>query len=473
MIIRHSTLSFLALAIPLFVGLFTVPSIINGLGVERFGVLTLIWALVGYASIFDFGIARALTKRVAELKGNVEQIQSVAWTGLAILVALGITVGAVILIYGRLFTFSKSALIGSELTYSIQLLVASVPFVMLSGGLRGVLEGVHRFGSVAVVRLCFGLITFGAPVLVVSIAPRLDAIVGMMLIGRVVSCLGLAYACREYLPRNKPSVNQQLIEAKLMFQFGRWITLSNLVSPIMVYMDRFFLASSLYANDLAFYTTPYEFVTKLFIVPSALTGVLFPRMARDAQLKKNGGRLLVAGCSATLFLLAPITAGLSLFAKEIIGWWISPDFAVNASAPLQILAAGVLINSLAQIFQTHLFGYGYASWMARLHMVELFIYLPVLYFFLNQFGIEGVAFAWTLRVSADAILLACKTGRSSRSSGRDSWLIIFIGHFAGIVMLVGIQFNFLTKLIIWFGICLVTAGFSFWVFRKTVMWAEK
>ncbi|MFS6652683.1 hypothetical protein WHK00_14665, partial [Staphylococcus aureus] len=44
---------------------FTIPYLIKQVGVEAFGVLTLIWALIGYFSLFDFGLGRALTQQVA------------------------------------------------------------------------------------------------------------------------------------------------------------------------------------------------------------------------------------------------------------------------------------------------------------------------------------------------------------------------------------------------------------------------
>ena len=38
------------------VGILAIPILINGLGTERFGILTLAWAVTGYFSIFDLGI---------------------------------------------------------------------------------------------------------------------------------------------------------------------------------------------------------------------------------------------------------------------------------------------------------------------------------------------------------------------------------------------------------------------------------
>src|SRR5437667_12210334 len=52
--------------LPMIVAVITVPLLVRGLGVARFGVLSLSYVLIGYFSLFDLGIGRALTKLVAD-----------------------------------------------------------------------------------------------------------------------------------------------------------------------------------------------------------------------------------------------------------------------------------------------------------------------------------------------------------------------------------------------------------------------
>lgn len=56
--------SLLGNVLPLGIGLMTMPMLISQLGVERFEVLNLAWLLVGYFSLFDFGLGRALARLV-------------------------------------------------------------------------------------------------------------------------------------------------------------------------------------------------------------------------------------------------------------------------------------------------------------------------------------------------------------------------------------------------------------------------
>src|SRR5215472_15382345 len=76
---------------PMLVAVFCIPILIRGLGKERFGVLTLAWALIGYASLFDLGLGRALTQMVAKKLGTGEEreIPSLVWTSLLLMLVLG------------------------------------------------------------------------------------------------------------------------------------------------------------------------------------------------------------------------------------------------------------------------------------------------------------------------------------------------------------------------------------------------
>jgi len=67
---RNVLWNLLGTGAPLLVALFAIPLLIEGLGTERFGVLLIAWMVVGYFSLFDMGLGRALTKLVAEKLGK-------------------------------------------------------------------------------------------------------------------------------------------------------------------------------------------------------------------------------------------------------------------------------------------------------------------------------------------------------------------------------------------------------------------
>src|SRR5579872_6306512 len=78
--------------LPLLVGLLAVPWLLRYLGVERFGILSIAWALLGYMGQFDLGLGRATTKYVAEClgRGDARNLPGLFWTSLLSQVAFGV-----------------------------------------------------------------------------------------------------------------------------------------------------------------------------------------------------------------------------------------------------------------------------------------------------------------------------------------------------------------------------------------------
>src|SRR6266851_6804804 len=72
-VLRHTFMNLAGLGLPLVAAIFTIPSLIRKLGDERFGLLTLVWAIVGYFGLFDFGLGRALTQQFSVLIARDEQ----------------------------------------------------------------------------------------------------------------------------------------------------------------------------------------------------------------------------------------------------------------------------------------------------------------------------------------------------------------------------------------------------------------
>src|ERR1700733_1905243 len=53
-------------SMPVLAAAIAIPILVHRLGADRFGVLTLSWAVAGYFGLFDFGLGRALTKGMGQ-----------------------------------------------------------------------------------------------------------------------------------------------------------------------------------------------------------------------------------------------------------------------------------------------------------------------------------------------------------------------------------------------------------------------
>ena len=81
-IARNTFWNIMGFCAPVLVAIFCIPPMIRGLGKDQFGLLTLVWMLVGYFTIFDMGIGRALTRIAAERigQGREKELPGLFWT---------------------------------------------------------------------------------------------------------------------------------------------------------------------------------------------------------------------------------------------------------------------------------------------------------------------------------------------------------------------------------------------------------
>ncbi|MBI5870714.1 MAG: flippase [Actinobacteria bacterium] len=416
LLVKNTGWNLVGQSIPLLVGIITIPFLIRGLEIDRFGVLTLVWILIGYFSLFDFGLGRALTKLVAEKLGAGEEyeIPPLIWTGLSIMMVLG-AVGALVL--GLLSSVLVTDVLKvpedlqSETIKAFYLLALSVPLVVGTAGLGGILEAHQRFDLLNAVRVPMGIFMYAGPLLVLPFTNNLVIITAVLAAGRLIAMLVHLILCFHIFPGLRREFRLQRSVIKSLFLFGSWMTVSNIISPIMVRFDRFLIGAMISVTAVAYYSTPYEVVTKLLLVPAAVVGVLFPAFITSfAQDKKHTQLLFMRGVKYIFLSLFPVTLVIVTLAHEGLNLWLGEEFAQNSTRVLQLLAIGVLVNGIAQIPFGLIQGAGRPDITAKFHMFELPIYLGVLWWVVRGYGIEGAAIAWVVRALLDAVLLFAFAG---------------------------------------------------------------
>ncbi len=157
-----------------------------------------------------------------------------------------------------------------------------------------------------------------------------------------------------------------------LLRFGGWMTVTNVVGPLMVTLDRFLIGALVSMTAVAYYATPYEIVTKFWLLPGALMGVMFP--AFSAGFEQNRERTaLLFGRSVKLLLLVlfPVMLCTIALAQDGLRLWLGAEFAQHSFRVLQWLAVGVFINSLAFVPFSLLQGVGRPDITATLHLIEL------------------------------------------------------------------------------------------------------
>lgn len=406
---RNSVWNLFGQVAPILLAILVIPRLIEALGHDRYGFLAIVWTVIGYVGIFDLGVGRAMTRVVAERLGANDRqgADAVAQTAMMFLFLVGIAVAAMFL----LFAGTIVGLLGvpeemrEEGVNAVRILAIGVPFVMLTSGYRGCLEAYAKFPMLNMIRAGMGLFTYLAPLLAVSlISPRLEVMVSSVVVMRLVANQVHRWAttreCGVVLHLRK----MEIARLKQLVGLGGWMTVSNVIGPVMSDLDRLIIGTLVPVATVGYYATAFDVVNQVIMMPYAITSAAFPVIA-GFQSQESARQLYAFVVKCVVVTVLPILVLVIGFAHPVLQFWLGAEFGGAAAPVAQIIAVGLFFNCLAQTPVMMIQTRGSPKWIAINHMIELPLFVLVLYLLTKEYGIIGTAIAWSLRATIDAFVL--------------------------------------------------------------------
>lgn len=399
------------LCAPMLVAFFSIPLFIKGIGAERFGALTLVWMLVGYFSILDLGMGRAMTKMTAEYLGldRRHQLPNVFWTALFMMAAFGLC-GALLLAGGSGWLSTRGlnippALQG-EVLWSFRIVSLALPFTIAMTGLVGILETHQRFRLINLIRIPLGIATFAAPLAVLPFTNSLVWVVGVLIAVRLAEMLIFLFCCLKLIPALRTNIRWDPHMVRPLLTFGGWMTVSNVALPLMIHIDRFIVGAARTLTEVAYYANPAEIVVKMLILPRAWVSALFPPLTMHlARNSPEADALFGRAVKLLLLVLFPAVLGLYAVAPEFLHMWLGADFARESSNVLRLLTAGIFVYAMSYLAFALLQSASRPDLSARWHLMELPIFIALAWWATRRWGITGMAVTWGLRGLMDVAVL--------------------------------------------------------------------
>lgn len=402
--------------VSLAVGLVALPVLLHSLGAARTGIFTLALGLIGFSGLMDLGLGRALTQAVASSIGDGHSRDSVAALVTRInrlLVVMGVVWGLLLWwstpwIVRDLFSLEGG--MAGEAAFGLRSLAVSIPFALAATLATAALEGLQSFRLLSAWRVPLSALQFGLPALVSLWRPDVGWTIAALAVTRVLAML----VWRRHLNRLLPDSGNIKADDKVFrhaLRFGGWLSVSNLIGPLMVYADRFYLASVFPPAAVAYYTLPFDAAFRLTSIPQTAVNALFPALA-DARGRSSDAAIMIGeSLRALVVLVFPPIVVVATLTYPVLAWWLDPAFAAHAAPVLRWLLVGVFVNSLAHVPYALLQAHGRADVTAKLHVFELPLFAAMLVVMVREFGIVGAAVAWTSRVAVDCALLFASAWR--------------------------------------------------------------
>jgi O-antigen/teichoic acid export membrane protein len=354
MLLRNSLWNLSGSALPSIAALATVPLLIHALGVEGYGIVTLIGSVIGYFGVLDINLSAGAIKYLAEnhASGNRERFAETFWFGamfyggLGVLGALAVALASWWLV-GR---FDVSPAMQADTITAFQ--VGGVGFMLSQAQsyLIGVPQALQRYDRSAQSEAFFGVFVNVASVVVAMLG---GGIVGVIAVRVAVSAFNVLYLV--WLIRGFDLGLSFVWPGKevraSMTSFSAYAYLSKLASTMHQHGDKLIIGALAGPVALTFYTVPATLASRILGLTYRLSSVIYPRAsALAATDRMDELRKMYLGAMRHVTYINLVALGMIVLAgDEFLRRWVGESFVAEGYPVLVLMTLALLADSLTNI----------------------------------------------------------------------------------------------------------------------------
>ena len=400
-ILGNTVATIVSVLIPGLLGLWSLKPLLELLGTETFTLLSFFWVYTSHLGFFDLGISRNLGIELPKLPNSEKSklVNESVRKGLEYSI-LGIVVVALLLFLIPIFN-SQFSVVSQYRVFAV--LLVWVPLAVIQMIMRGVFEASESFISAAVFRAYNQSVLFLVPWVMACWGYHdIFQIVLMITVARVLSLFPSFYwLMRQYSLELIKKIEDQAV---VIHRNNQWITLSNVSGIVNGSLDRFVLLSLLGAQAIGAYVFAQDFGIRILVLSSSFALVLLPFFSRNQSKLQN--HIWVKRGSG-LILLSHIGLGLILFFGQtyLKHGFTNMPLAQDVIDFFWIFLLGITANGIGHILLSALHSHRELKRPALWHLISAVLYIPLLYWVVQGFGLTGAAVLWSVRSVIDTVVL--------------------------------------------------------------------
>ncbi|MBI5743152.1 MAG: polysaccharide biosynthesis C-terminal domain-containing protein [Elusimicrobia bacterium] len=418
---RNSVYAALGIGLPLCLAVFTVPATISGLGLERFGALSLFWVAVRWLAVPLLGFTRSLVKNTAAgtMEGPPHKTLDFARAGLLL---QGAAAAAAAILSAALLPTLAAPVVPASLAAEFAAAIKFFPFFillyMLANAVGAFFEARHDFAASALIRgssesafllsaLACAKTGQGLAEVLLLLSLCEAAVFSAALAAAFKAAPGLLSFQRPVIPLIREMTG--FGAASVTYRF--FLILGDELETVV-------LAALTPLAAVGAYSLPKKIVKAVSAVPSGVTLAAFPLFAQAAvSTDKNILRAQIRRVFAyTFFVSGTLYGTAGVFAPQLISAWAGES--LSATAPLlRILALGGVFQSLAFVPVAALQSLDRHKRVALLQGLLTGAFAAACFPLVSLYGTTGAALAWTLKSFAAFCLMTLTLYRHRPAGG--------------------------------------------------------
>ncbi len=371
-------LSYLSIFISSMVGILFTPYMISSLGSIEYGLYQLLYSVIGYIALLDFGLGSTLTRFILKYKAenNHEKVNTVITMCIKIYGVFGMLAMAIVWILSlNLDSLFKTTITAENLEYAQKLFLimgATTSLSLISHALTGVQTAHEKY-----------IITKGVYVLrqllrVVIMVVLLQFNIGAMAVvtadffvtfGIVV--FDLVY-CRFVLkkPILKGRIDISLI--KPLFSFSFFVFLQIIITQINVGIDKVILGRYSCLEYVALYGVAMQLYSLFNSIGGVIVSITLPQISKVVFANSSVNETTdccVKYSRMQLHILAPLITGFVVLGRHFISLWV-PEY---DSTAVYVVALLIIIPQILESVEGTIFNVMKAKNLQATRSIILFV----------------------------------------------------------------------------------------------------
>ncbi len=355
MLLRNSLWNLSGSALPAVAALVTLPLLIGALGVEGFGIVTLIGSVIGYFAILDVNLSAGSIKYLAEYhaSGDRKRFAETFWFGIMFYGALGLA-GATVIYFAadvlveRFFEVSSAVYTDTVLAFKIGAL--GFLLTQIQNYLLTVPQALQRYDRSAQSEAFFGILVNVASVAAAFAGWGISGVIATRVAISALNVLYLTWLIQRFDLSMGFCWPRKDVRSSLT-SFSAYAYLSKLASTLHQHGDKLIVGALAGPIAVTFYTVPVTLAGRILGLTYRLSSVIYPRASAIAATERiQDLRPIYLGAMRYITYINLVALGVIVLAgDEFLRRWVGDEFVTQGYPILVLITIGLLFDSLTNI----------------------------------------------------------------------------------------------------------------------------
>lgn len=396
--------------IPIVAALIFIPKNIEKLGVDSWGVYTLATTTIFLIMYFNLGLGPAVNKSLSFYsEENQDNRSTILQTGLFVNLLSSIIIALILYLFNEAIlnllsdnNLSKEVISSNRKLFNYAALASGL-YLNVSY-FRNILESSGKFIIVGLMRSTFSTGVLIAPYFFNSANIHL----AMVCVNIIIFTQLLIYTL--FVTALFGRFDRMFIRFKgfkAVLIDGIRLSVHSLINPIFIFLDRYLIGILVGLTAVGIYTSIYDLISRITIVASAFSTVIFPEIARYAF--NYSKRLELIKSSIQWIIIICIIPCIILFflGEELFAWWLNVSV-MEYTMVIKFLTTAYFIQGINLVLIKSFQSSGYINFTIRTSFYLALLYAPTLYICIKNYGVQWAAIILAIKNIIEFLLYASK-----------------------------------------------------------------